>query len=316
MSILYLRETDVDRLLTMPCTIDVMDAVFRSLAAGQADNAPRERVRAPGIVLHSMSAALADRQLVGWKQYTTTAKGARFLVGLYDQHSGELIALIEADRLGQYRTGAVTGLAIRHLAAEDADQVGMFGCGWQAESQLAAAAAVRNLRRAFVYCRDPQRRTQFAEKMRAQLHIDVVACNDPNQAVQDQPIVITATTSREPVFDGTKLADGAVVCAVGSNWLKKSELDEDVFRRARLVVCDNVDCCRKEAGDLVQAEQAGLFEWDDAKELAAVVTGKIVRHNDQDVVVFKSVGMAMEDVAVGGTLLELARQHGLGSTLT
>jgi len=235
---------------------------------------------------------------------------------LYEQNSGELSALIEADRLGQMRTGAVTGLAVRHLAAADADQVGMFGCGWQAESQLAAVAAVRNLRQAFVYCRDPQRRAQFAEKMRAQLHIDVVACDEPNQAVEDRPIVITATTSREPVFDGTKLADGAVVCAVGSNWLKKSELDAEVFRRAQLVVCDNVACCRKEAGDLVQAEQAGLFFWDDAKELADVVTGKIVRNNDQDVVVFKSVGMAMEDVAVGGKLLDLARQQGLGTALT
>jgi ornithine cyclodeaminase/alanine dehydrogenase-like protein (mu-crystallin family) len=315
MSILYLRETDVDRLLTMACTIQVMDEAFRSLAAGKADNAPRERVRAPGIVLHSMSAALADRQLVGWKQYTTTAQGARFLVGLHDQDSGELTALIEANRLGQLRTGAVTGLAVRHLAAEDADQVGMFGCGWQAESQLAAVANVRSLRRAFVFSRDPQRRKQFAEKMAAQLNIDVVACDEPDQAVEDHPIVITATTSSEPVFDGTKLAAGAVVCAVGSNWLKKSELDAEVFRRARLVVCDNVACCRKEAGDLDRAQQAGVFAWDDAKELADVVTGKTARDNDQDIIVFKSVGMALEDVAIGGKLLELAQQHGVGSVL-
>jgi len=316
MSILYLRETDVDRLLTMAGTIDVMDEAFRSLAAGSADNAPRERVRAPGIVLHSMSAALADRQLVGWKQYTTTAHGARFHVGLYDQHSGELSALIEADRLGQLRTGAVTGLAVRHLANADAGQVGMFGCGWQAESQLAAVATERNLRRAFVFSRDPDRREQFAKKMAAQLNIDVVACVEPNLAVEGLPIVITATTSREPVFDGRRLADGAVVCAVGSNWLQKSELDAEVFRRAQLVVCDNVACCRKEAGDLAQAQQAGVFDWDDAKELADVVTGKTVRNNVQDIAVFKSVGMALEDVAIGGKLLELARQHGVGSVLT
>jgi len=315
MAILYLREADVDRLLTMAGTIQVMDEAFRSLAVGNADNSPRERVRAPGIVLHSMSAALADRQIVGWKQYTTTAQGARFHVGLYDQISGELSALIEADRLGQLRTGAVTGLAVRHLSTASADQVGMFGCGWQAESQLAAVATVRNLRRAFVFSRNPERRKQFAKKMAAQLNIDVVACDEPVQAVEDQPIVITATTSREPVFDGTKLADGAVVCAVGSNWLKKSELDAAVFRRAQLVVCDNVDCCRKEAGDLFQAQQAGVFEWDDARELAEVVTGKVARNNDQEVVVFKSVGMAIEDVALGAKLVELARQKGVGSEL-
>ncbi len=316
MSILYLRETDVDRLLSMPCAIQVMDEAFCSLAGGNADNAPRERVRAPGIVLHSMSAALADRQLVGWKQYTTTAHGARFHVGLYDQQSGELSALIEADRLGQLRTGAVTGLAVRHLAVAEANQVGMFGCGWQAESQLAAVATVRNLRRPFVFSRDSHRRKQFAEKMATQLNIDVVACVEPSHAVEGLPIIITATTSREAVFDGRRLADGALVCAVGSNWLQKSELDAEVFRRARLIVCDNVACCRKEAGDLVQAQQAGVFEWDDAKELADVVTGKIVRNSLQDIVVFKSVGMALEDVAIGGKLLDLARQHGIGSVLT
>lgn len=315
MPILYLREADVDRLLTMPMAIDVMDAAFRSLAAGRAENVPRERVRAPGIVLHSMSAALPDRQVVGWKQYTTTAQGARFHVGLYDQHSGELVALIEANRLGQLRTGAVTGLAVRHLAAAGADQVGLFGCGWQAESQLAAVAAVRDLRRALVYCRDPLRREQFARKMAAQLQVDVVPCAQPYQAVDGLPLVVTATTSREAVFDGTRLADGALVCAVGSNWLQKTELDAEVFRRARLVVCDDVNCCRKEAGDLEFARQAGVFAWTDAKELADVVTGTTAREHETDLVVFKSVGMALEDVAMGGKLLDLARQHGAGIEL-
>jgi len=320
MSLLYLREADVARLLTMPTVIDVVDAAFRSLAAGNAENAPRERVRAPGIALHSMSAALSDRPWVGWKQYTTTANGARFHVGLYDQTSGELVALIEADRLGQLRTGAVTGIAVRYLSPEDIDQVGLFGCGWQAESQLAGVAAVRKLRRAMVYCRDRQRRETFAAKMSTQLGIDVQACDVPELAVDDLPLVITATTSRAPVFDGRRLADGAMVCAVGSNWLEKSELDADVFRRAGLVVCDSVACCRKEAGELAMAAEAGLFAWPDARELADVVTGHgaMGHHRGRaggDVVVFKSVGMAIEDVAIGGTLVELARQQGVGDPL-
>jgi alanine dehydrogenase len=266
-------------------------------------------------VLHSMSAALADRQLVGWKQYTTTAQGARFHVGLYDQHSGDLVALIEADRLGQMRTGAVTGLAARHLSAPGADQVGIFGCGWQAESQLAAVAAARDLRRILVYCRDSQRREEFAADMTTRLGINVVACSEPDQAVDGMPLVITATTSRVPVIDGRQVADGALVCAVGSNWLQKSELDAEVFRRAKLVVCDDVACCRKEAGDLAQAEQAGVFAWEDAQELANVVTGKTARSGERDIIVFKSVGMALEDVAIGGKLLELARQQGVGCEL-
>jgi len=181
MSILYLCEADVERLLTMNMVIDAMDLAFRSLAAGNAANIPRERVRAPGIVLHSMSAALPERQMVGWKQYTTTSHGAQFHVGLYDQQSGKLVALIEADRLGQLRTGAVTGLAVRHLADAGADRVGLFGTGWQAQSQLAAIAAVREIKKVFVYSRDPQRRDAFAREMTTQLSIEVVACAKPEE---------------------------------------------------------------------------------------------------------------------------------------
>ncbi len=315
MSVLYLREADVDQLLTMPLVIEAMDGAFRSLAAGRADNAPRERVRAEGIVLHSMSAALPDRRLVGWKQYTTTSQGARFHVGLYDQQTGRMVALIEADRLGQLRTGAVTGLAARHLAAPGTDRVGMFGCGWQAESQLAAIAAVVRLKQAFVYCRDFDRCTAFAARMASQLAMDVVACEEPEQAVEDLPLVVTATTSRTPVFNGRRLAEGALVCAVGSNWPQKAEVDETVLRRARMVICDSLACCRKEAGDLLQAEQAGAFAWDCARELAEVVTGAVGRRDPSDVILFKSVGMAVEDVAVGATLLDRARAEGVGEVL-
>ncbi len=153
MSVLLLRETDVEQLLDMSMTIDVMAEAFRQLAEGHAENVPRRRAQASGIVLHSMSAAAGYLGMLGWKQYTTTRSGARFHVGLYDQESGELIALIEADRLGQMRTGAVTGLAASLLASSDAQEVGLFGSGWQAESQLAAVATARPYARCS-FCRN------------------------------------------------------------------------------------------------------------------------------------------------------------------
>ncbi len=240
MPVLHLTEADVEQLLDMRTTIEVVEEAFRQLAAGQAHNVPRQRARGKGIVLHSMSAAADYLGLVGWKQYTTTSSGAKFHVGLYEQSSGSLVALIEADRLGQMRTGAVTGVAARLLANADADAVGLFGSGWQAESQLAAVAATCPIKRAYVYSRDADHRSAFAEKMTTRLEIEVIAVDEPRRAVESLPIVITATTSRAPVFDGEWLSVGTLVCTVGSNWKQKAEIDATTVRRSALVVCDSV----------------------------------------------------------------------------
>ncbi|HEX5446190.1 MAG TPA: hypothetical protein VFW87_20345, partial [Pirellulales bacterium] len=199
MSAIYLTESDVTRLLDMRLAIDAVEEAFRRLAAGEAHNVPRQRAKAPGIVLHSMSAAAAYLGLVGWKCYTTTQRGARFLIGLYDTQSGELAALIEADRLGQMRTGAVTGVAAEYMAPREAHEAGLFGAGHQAETQLVAVAAVRQLKRVFVYSRDPKRRTAFADRMSDELQIEISPVDRPQQAAEELPLVVTATSSATPV---------------------------------------------------------------------------------------------------------------------
>ena len=316
MSVLYLTEDDVDRLVDMPVAIDVVREAFRRLAAGEAENVPRARSRAGGTVQHSMSAAAGYLGLVGWKNYTTTRAGANFQVGLYDAAAGRMVALIEANRLGQLRTGAVTGLAVDLLALAEVGELGLFGSGWQAESQLAAVCAVRPIRQALVYSRNPDRRTQFADRMSGRLGIEVTPVDRPREAVEDLPLVITATTSREPVFDGGQLAEGSLVCAVGSNWLNRAEIDAATVRRADSIVCDSVECCRREAGDFVDALEKGIFDWSRAVELADVVTDRAVgRPTSDSNVLFKSVGMAIEDVALGGQILAEARKRGAGRVL-
>jgi alanine dehydrogenase len=313
---LFLTEADVARLVDIRTAIDVVEEAFRRLAADEASNVPRERAKAPGIVLHSMSATAQYLGLAGWKCYTTTKHGARFLVGLYDSQSGELAALIEADRLGQLRTGATTGVAARWMAAREAGEVGLFGAGHQAQTQLAAVAAVRKLKRALVYSRNQNRRTTFAQRMAAELAIEVVPVDRPRDAVQNLPMVITATTSSSPVFDGRDLAEGAFVAAVGSNWLTRAEIDTTVIRRAENIVCDSIDACRHEAGDFVEALQKRIFDWSRAAELSSVVAGRAVgRSRTESVTLFKSVGLAIEDVALGGKLLKLARRDGIGREL-
>ena len=303
----YVTEDDVRSALKMSIAIEAMEGAFQALAAGTAHNVPRVRACGKGIVLHGMSAAADYLQRVGWKQYTTTREGARFHVGLYDQASGEMIALIEADRLGQMRTGAVTGLAAKFLAVEGADEAAIVGAGWQAESQLAAVATALPLRRAFCFSRDQKRREAFAEKMSAELDLEVVASESSEAAVRNRPVVITATTSTTPVISNDWLLPTALVCAVGSNWLNKAELDVPTIQRASLVVCDSVECCQQEAGDFIPAIEQGVFHWDQAVDLADIVAGKAETQRSADrtaPVIFKSVGMAIEDVAIATKLLE------------
>jgi alanine dehydrogenase len=315
MPALYLTEDDVERLLTIELAIEICEEAFRRLAAGEADNVPRARAQAPGIVLHTMSAAAAYLGLVGGKCYTTTRSGARFHVGLYD-HSGAPVALIEANRLGQLRTGAATGVAVEWMADPKATEMGLFGTGWQAQSQLAAVASVRPIKMAYVYSPTEKKRNEFAESMSARLNIEVRAVDRPQEAAEDLPIVVTATTSREPVFDGTCLAEGTLVCAVGSNWLTRAEIDSNVVRRADNIVCDSVKACQVEAGDFVEAIERGIFDWSRAVDLCDVVAGKATGRNTREsIALFKSVGLALEDVALAGKLLELAREKNLGREL-
>ena len=316
MPTIYLTEADVSRLVDMAATIDVVETAFHKLGLGEVSNVPRNRATAPGVVLHTMSAAVEYLGYSGWKSYTTTRSGARFLVGIYENATGELVALIEADGLGQLRTGAVTGVAAKHLAAKGADRVGLFGTGTQARTQLAAVASVCKLKKAVVYGRDPERRASFATWLSEELQLEVVPVDAPVQAVRDLPIVVTATTSREPVFAGDDLAPGTLVCAAGSNWLNKAEIDVRTVRRASRVVCDDIAACKHEAGDLQPALREGVFQWESAVALGEVIAGKADGRKSRDeIVLFKSVGLAMEDVALAAEVVKRAKEAGIGTLL-
>ncbi len=315
--VLYLAERDVEQLLDMRTCIECVEEAFRQLADGKAMNVPRRRAKAPGIILHSMSAAAEYLGYVGWKNYTTTATGAQFLVGLYDAHTGALVAMLEADRLGQFRTAAATAVAVEWMAHLEASEMGLFGTGKQARTQLEAICIARPIKRCYVYSRDEERRELFAAEMSARVGIEIVPVDRPQEAAADLPIVVTATTSSTPVFDGNDLAEGTLVCAVGSNWPRRAEIDVSTIRRADNVVCDSIEACQYEAGDFAAALENGVFDWSRAVDLAEVVAGRAVgRNNAESVTLFKSVGLAIEDVAVGAMLIEQARLQSAGHQLT
>src|SRR4051812_13867125 len=160
--VLILREADVDRLVNMAQMIDALDAAFRAQSTGAATNEPRRRVRTPaGGVLHMMGAALPGAGVLGFKAYTSFRGGTRFMVALYDSNDGRLLALIEADRLGQLRTGAASGVATRYMACTHEGSgitLACYGAGYQARTQVEAVAAVRKVRRLQVYSKTAAKR--------------------------------------------------------------------------------------------------------------------------------------------------------------
>jgi len=310
---LFLTESDITQLLTMPDAMHAVEDAFRDLGQGSAVNRPRQRVRAPNGVMHVMPAGMLARGYLGLKYYSGFRPKTRFWFHLLDANNGDLLCVMQADRLGQQRTGAASGVATKFLARADASSVGIIGTGWQAASQLEAIAVARKLRVAKCYSRDETHRKKFANEMSAQLSIEVRDVDTARDAVGDADIIVTATGSRDPVLLGDWLAPGTHINAVGSNRADAREVDDAVINRATFICVDSVEQSKTESGDLILPIERGLLTWDRVNELSDVVVGKLDgRTNRDDITLFKSNGIALEDVAVGAWVYERAREQGIG----
>jgi alanine dehydrogenase len=314
----YLTEEQVAALLPIGDAITALDEAFRALAGGTAQVRPRQRVILPGSVLQVMPAGLTTSTGagLGLKAYAIGHGGVQFVFLLFDPDDGHLQALMQANRLGQIRTGAASGLATRYMARANAQTVGIFGTGWQARSQLAAVCAVRPIRLARCYSRDAGRRERFAQEMSAELGIRVTAAPDPRTVVEGADVIITITSAREPVFDGAWLAPGSHVNAAGINQATRREIDDTTIQRAGTIAVDLLEQARSECGDLLAAERAGVFDWGRATELAPIVAGSVpARHGRDEITLFESQGIALEDVAVGALVYRRAMEQGIGTDL-
>jgi alanine dehydrogenase len=314
---LLLTEADVRSLLTMRLALGAVEESFRRLADGAGIVQPRRRLNVPGkSYLHYMAAADSAAGYMGMKIYTTSRHGLRFLVPLFEAQSGDLLALVEADYLGQMRTGAASGVATKFLACEDACSVGIIGTGSQARTQLEAVAAVRKIEDARAYSRDPGKREAFAKEMAARLKIRVSAVDSPERAVRGCDIAITATTSTQPVLQGAWLAGGIHINAIGANFPQKRELDDEAVRRCDLIVVDSREQSKMEAGDLIDTLGGDESRWARVRELSEIVAAKVPGRTGADqVTLFKSSGIASEDIAVAGRIYELARERGVGKQI-
>jgi ornithine cyclodeaminase/alanine dehydrogenase-like protein (mu-crystallin family) len=250
------------------------------------------------------------------KQYTYVRGKLQFLVPLYEMATGDLLAQIEADYMGQLRTGAASGVATKYLARKDSRIAAIIGTGGQARTQLEAVAAVRKLESARAYGRDAAKREKFCAEMSERIGIPVHPCSSASEAVRGADIVSTATTASQPVVHGADLAPGAHINAIGANHAHKRELDDEAVASADVIVVDSVEQSRQEAGDLIIAFHGDEICWTGVKKLSEIVAGKASgRTSDSEVTLFKSNGIASWDLAVAMRVYAKAKEKGLGREL-
>lgn len=307
---LYVTESEVAELLTPADAIAAVEGSFRRLARGEVDNRSRERLPLPEGQFAVMPCVDRGLGYAGLKTYAWLSGGTPFLVVLFSLEHARIEAIVEADKLGQLRTGAASGVAAKYLARSGAATLGVIGCGWQAASQIAAIRqAVPAIERVVVYCRNEERLAAFCAEHDcepAAASRDAGACD----------VVVTVTTSKEPVLHGEWLVPGALVCAVGANDPAARELDDAVLERAAFVCCDSREQAKRESGDLIDPVGSGVLDWHDVHELQDVVSGELPgRHGENEIVLFKSNGIAAWDLAAAARVVELAREHGAGREL-
>jgi alanine dehydrogenase len=295
---LHFSEDDVRRLLPMRECIEALRSVFREYAAGKAVNQPRRRMYLDtGSVLHALAGG--NSKYFGTKIYSSNPKyGANFFFLLFDAVTAKPLAQFDANHLGQIRTGAATGLAVDLLASPQADTLAVIGSGFQARSQIEAVRAVRQVREVRVWSRHAEKRSAFADQ------VGGIACATGEQAVRDAAVVVTATWSKSPVLEADWVRSDALVCAVGSNDPGRREIPSELVERASMLVIDDLDQGRIEAGDYcLSLDHQG---WARVTPLAQVVAGNVAP--SRGTVIFKSVGLGLEDVAAAGRIFEKAGQ--------
>jgi ornithine cyclodeaminase/alanine dehydrogenase-like protein (mu-crystallin family) len=314
---LHINEAEVRQLLTMPMAIAAVEEVSRKQADGTVTVHPRRRFELPGHgFFHYMAALDTAAGFVAMKQYTYVKGKLCFLVPLYSTSTGELLALIEADYMGQLRTGAASGVATKHLARKLAKVAAIIGTGGQARTQLEAIHNVRMLDSVFVYGRDALRRNQFSEEMSERLATNVYPAESAAAAVRNAEIICTATTSTQPVLHGEDLPKGVHINAIGANHAHKQELDEAAVAKANLIFVDSLAQSQQETGDLIIPFTKQPQRWSAVRELSDLVAGKAPgRANDAQITLFKSNGIAAWDLAVAEKVYVLAMEKHIGREL-
>ena len=326
--VLLLNRKDLESILTMKDVMKAVEEAFRQFALGNVKMPLRPLIRlekSNGSVNY-MPAYVGGINALAVKVvavYPDNPKNHNLptiqgTVLLHDPETGSLLAIMDGGFITAMRTGAASGVATKYLARKNAKVLGIFGCGTQARTQLAAVNETRKLETAKAYDVLPQARKTFSEEMSKKLGINVIPTDNPKDVVTNSDIIITATTSKEPVFKGKWLENGCHINGIGSHfgpgW---REFDETTIKRAKVVV-DSKEACLKEAGDIIDPIQMGVISQDHIyAELGEIIAGKKKgRINDDEITLFKSVGLALQDTATAMKAYEKAKALNIGKTVS
>ena len=310
---LFLRDEDVHQCVSMDDMLETIETMQRHYGRGEAFNLARRHVTASGGVLAVMGGGLFYQGMLGVKTYTGVKGTYTFQVSLFHADTGKLLCYTQANRLGQLRTGATSGVAVKYLANPDAATVGIIGTGYQAPTQLEAVAKVRNIKSVKVYSRTPERREAFARATADDLGIDVASVASNQEAVQGSDIVISIAATMEPVIKGNWLEEGSTVIGAGPTTWRAREADDATFVRAGKIFVDSLEQAREEAGDMASAVDRGLLQWSQIWELRHAIAGIVPgRENAEQIVYAKLMGTGVADVAAAKLAYDRAKAAGLG----
>jgi alanine dehydrogenase len=312
---LLLKESHVRELLTMADALPAVERSFGDVFRGDAVNVSRHRGALKGATINAMGAISTALDLTAMKVYPIVRQditvGSSFQVLVWRLSTGALVGVLEAELLAQIRTGAASGVASKYMARPDSRVMTLFGAGWQARAQLEAIAKVLpKLERVNVISRSPQRVQTFCAEMAAVVSAKLVPVIDVEHAVREADVITTITGSKEPLFEGAWIRPGTHINAAGSNFSTKREIDAATVERAHRIVADDVEVAKLESGDLIAIDG---FDWSRVRGLADVVGGGYPgRASADEITLFESQGLGLEDLAVSAVLLQRATERGIG----
>lgn len=313
---LFLRDQEVNQCVSMDDMLGAIESMQRHFGQGEAYNLPRRKIIAPSGQLAVMGGGLFYEGVMGVKTYTVVNGQYSFQVSLYDANTGRLICYTQANRLGQLRTGATTGVAVKYLSKSNAATVGIIGTGHQASSQLEAVCKIRKVSLIKAYSRTAQRRDAFAKTMTDSLGVKVTSSASSEAAVQNSDIVICIAAAMDPVLEGKWISPGCTIIGAGPTTWRAKEVDDDTLTRADRIFVDSAEQAPLEAGDMSSAVDRGILQWNQLQELRHVVAGGIKgREGDQEIIYAKLMGTGVADVAAAKLAYDRAKAQGLGTEM-
>jgi ornithine cyclodeaminase len=312
-SALWISEVDVVSMMDMQEAVAALEKGLMLEADGDAQNMAKTHVEwGDGATLHAIGATFPKVGFAGTKTWSHTKGGATPLLIVFDSNTGALKAVIEAFALGQMRTAAASGVATRWLAVPEASEFAILGAGKQAITQVAAVLAVRPVRRVRVFCRNEERRNQFAVRVKAEFGVEAVAAQNVSEAVKGAEIITVATRATTPILSADMIQPGAHINAIGALVPSRAELTADVIGRSTQIVVDSIPQAQNLSRELIEYFGSDTAKWGRVRSLASVVSNRLGRTVTDDLTLFKSLGTGISDLSLGIELFRKAVETGLG----